>query len=340
MPSDKQKNINDFISRIRDQKKAPVQVDVLFEELKAGDKKALSKAITLVESKRSEDIVLAHQLLQKCLPIQHTTRRIGITGIPGSGKSTYINTYALALADAGKKVAILSIDPSSSVSHGSILGDKTRMEDIAHLEQVFIRPTATGNTLGGVHLNTREVILLCEAAGYDFILVETVGVGQSEYVVQDMTDILLLLLLPGSGDALQGIKRGIMEAADVVLINKADQFAENNIQRTVADYKHAIHMMPMKENGWSAKVMPSSALDKTSVSEISEVVDTYFRHIHLKGQFDERRMAQWRSWYLDSISWATNEVLKQKGIDLFSNMPTDDELPPAKALATIKKLIG
>jgi LAO/AO transport system kinase len=339
MSADHQKNINQFISKIKSQKKEPIDVEQLFHDIQSGSKSALSKGITLVESKLSQDITLAHALLQKCLSQKHSSKRIAITGIPGSGKSTFINAYALSLVNEGKKVAILSIDPSSSISYGSILGDKTRMEDISHLEQVFIRPTATGNTLGGVHLNTREAILLCEAAGYDQILVETVGVGQSEYAVQDMTDMMILILLPGSGDSLQGIKRGIMEAADVVLINKSDQFPEVNIQRTVTDYKHALHMMPIKANEWIPQVLASSAFIAASIQKVSETIDAYFKHAQLKGYFESRRKEQWQKWFVSSIGWATNEVLKSKGMDLSNEMPTLNELPPAKALEAIRKAI-
>jgi LAO/AO transport system kinase len=337
MTAEHQKNINQFISKIKSQKKEPIDIEQIWLDIQAGNKASLSKAITLVESTLSTDIALAHALLQKCLKVNHPTRRIAVTGIPGSGKSTFINAYALALAKEGNKVAILSIDPSSKISQGSILGDKTRMEDIAHLEQVFIRPTATGNTLGGVHLNTREAILLCEAAGYDHILVETVGVGQSEYVVQDMTDMMVLILLPGSGDSLQGIKRGIMEAADVVLINKSDQFPELNVQRTVTDYKHALHMMPAKANEWIPQVLASSAFVSVSIQNVAETIDSYFNHVQIKGFLESRRKQQWQNWFVSSIGWATNEVLKSKGMHLADEMPTLDELPPAKALEAIRK---
>ncbi len=340
MPSDNRKNINEFISKIKSQKRKELDIEALFKTIQSGSKSALSKAITLVESQRAEDIPLAHRLLEKCLVKEINSRRIAVTGIPGSGKSTMINAFALLLAKEGKKVAVLSVDPSSNISHGSILGDKTRMEDIAHLDNVFIRPTATGNNLGGVHLNTREVILLCEAAGYDHILVETVGVGQSEYVVQDMTDMLVLILLPGSGDSLQGIKRGIMEAADIVLINKADQFSEKNIKQTVVDYKHALHLMPIKENEWMPQVLSSSAFLPATVEKLASTIDTYFNHIELKGYKIENRKLQWQKWFESSIGWATNEVLKSKGIDLQNEHPNLDELPPAKALSAIKKALS
>ncbi len=339
MSADHQKNINEYISKIKSQKKEPVDIEQLWLDIKSGSKAALSKGITLAESTLSQDITLAHALLQKCLQTHHPTKRIAITGIPGSGKSTFINAYALQLVKEGHKVAILSIDPSSSISQGSILGDKTRMEDIAHLEQVFIRPTATGNTLGGVHLNTREAILLCETAGYDHILVETVGVGQSEYVVQDMTDMMVLILLPGSGDSLQGIKRGIMEAADVVLINKSDQFPEVNIQRTVTDYKHALHMMPLKTNEWIPQVLATSALVPASIQQVAETINSFFKHAQLKGFLDIRRKEQWQKWFVSSIGWATNEVLKSKGMHLSDQIPTLQELPPAKALEAIRKAL-
>ncbi|MEZ5008397.1 MAG: methylmalonyl Co-A mutase-associated GTPase MeaB [Chitinophagales bacterium] len=339
MSSGNRKNIDDFISKIKSQQRDKIDINDLFERITKGDKAALSKGITLVESTKSEDIPIAHQLLEKCLPFRKDTKRIAITGIPGVGKSTFINSFAYQLAISEKKVAVLSVDPSSSISKGSILGDKTRMEDIAHLEQVYIRPTATGNTLGGVHLKTREVILLCEAAGYDHILVETVGVGQSEYLVQSMTDIMIVMLLPGSGDSLQGIKRGIMEMADIILINKADQFPEANINQTVSDYKHAMHLLSAKPNQWTVQVLGSSAFDKDSIQSVIASVEQYFNHIILNGFFDNQRLQQWQEWFASSIGWATTEVLKTKGIDLSKEVLNENELPPAKALNAIKKLL-
>ena len=333
------KNINSFISKIQSQKSAQPEINQLADQLKSGNKKALSQAITIVESTRIEDISLGHQLLQLCLHQNNSAKRIAITGTPGVGKSTFINALTTHLLKKGHKVAILSIDPTSSISHGSILGDKTRMEDISGLEQVFIRPSATGSTLGGVHQKTREAIILCEAAGYDHILVETVGVGQSEYIVQEMTDILILMLMPGSGDALQGIKKGIMEAADIVLINKADQFEKKHIQNTLSEYKHAFHLLSAKDNDWIVQVLPSSAFDELLIENIIATVDQYFQHAVTNGFLQENRKLQWQSWFLESIGWATNVALKKKGIDVHSIQIEENELPPAKALDVIEKAI-
>lgn len=339
MSTGNRKNIDDFISKIKSQHQVQLDIDQLYQKIKQGDKASLSKAITLVESTRSEDIALAHQLLEKCLPPSTTTKRIAITGIPGVGKSTFINSFAQQLVTDGQKVAVLSVDPSSSISKGSILGDKTRMDDIAHMENVYIRPTATGATLGGVHLNTREVILLCEAAGYDHILVETVGVGQSEYLVQSMTDIMIVMLLPGSGDTLQGIKRGIMEAADIILINKADQFPKAAVDQTVTDYKHAMHLLASKPNRWTVQVLGTSAFEEASIQSVIAVMKNYFDHVLLNGSYQDQRKLQWREWFNSSIGWATNEVLKSKGIDIDHTAINLNELPPAKALNAIKKLL-
>ncbi len=339
MSSDNRKNIDDFISKIKSQQREQIDIDAVFNKIIDGDKAALAKGITLVESTKSEDINAGHQLLKKCLTINSSAKRIAITGIPGVGKSTFINKFALQLANANHKVAVLSVDPSSSISKGSILGDKTRMDDISNLENVFIRPTATGNTLGGVHLKTREAILLCEASGYQYILVETVGVGQSEYLVKSMTDIMLLMLLPGSGDTLQGIKRGIMEAADLVLINKADQFSASNVSQTITDYKTAMHLLAEKPNGWLPQIMASSAIKEDSVNSVIEKVEQYFSHNTLNGFLEMQREEQWQKWFSSSIGWAANEVLKSKGINLLNESPSKNELPPAKALKIIKKLL-
>lgn len=339
MSNGKRKNIDDFIAKIKSKQANKLDVDVLFQSVQQNDKTALSKAITLVESQKSEDIETAHALLEKCLPEKSNTQRIAITGIPGVGKSTFINAYAKHLSEQGKKVAVLSVDPSSSISQGSILGDKTRMDDLAELPNVYIRPTATGNTLGGVHLRTREVMLLCEAAGYDTIIIETVGVGQSEHEVKNMTDIMVVMLLPGSGDSLQGIKKGIMETADIVLINKADLFPEQNINHTLADYKKAMHLQAEKSNKWIPQILPASAFEIEKLEKVSATIQQYFNHNLLNGSFKQNRKAQWQLWFKKSIGWATQEALKSKGIDVENNEVDSDELPPAKALRLIKNAL-
>ena len=226
------------------------------------DRIILSKAITLIESTKKEDEAIAEAVLQACLKTKNTSKRIAITGSPGAGKSTFINAFGKLLLDNKKSLAVLAIDPSSTISKGSILGDKTRMEDLVSNEHCFIRPTASNNHLGGVGRTTRETILLCEAFGFDYIFVETVGVGQSETLVKNMTDLFMLLLLPNSGDELQGIKRGIMEMADIILINKSD--GENNVAAKIAatQVKHSLHLFSASEKEWITQVLNISSLEK------------------------------------------------------------------------------
>lgn len=332
------RNIDDFVERIRSRKPANTQTVELFKALQSGDTGALSRAITLVESQRAEDIPAALQLLEACARVPSKSRRIAVTGTPGVGKSTFLNSYVRGLANEGHRVAILSVDPSSYLSRGSILGDKTRMEAISTLDNVYIRPSATGETLGGVHQKTREAILLCEAAGYDRILVETVGVGQSEYMVQRMTDMLILMLLPGGGDELQGIKKGIMETADVILINKVDQFEAGLVQRSVNDLNQALHLAVEKSSSWTPRILPCSALQPDAVEKVSILADEFFEHAALNGSFADRRQAQWKMWFDDSLGWAVKEVLRQQGRHLRDYMPGPDELPPAKAMEMINSL--
>jgi len=331
------KNIDDFVDRIKSRKQGLYDIETLFNDLVKGDKSALSKGITLVESSKSEDIPYAHQLLRMCLEKAGNSKRISITGTPGVGKSTFINTFARTLSDEGRRIAILSIDPTSYISGGSILGDKTRMDSVSGLDNVYIRPSATGDTLGGVHEKTREAILLCESAGYDHIIVETVGVGQSEYMVQRMTDILVLMMLPGSGDELQGIKKGIMEAADLILINKSDLFAEKTVTRSQADFRQAIHLAVMKESEWSPQVLTSNALAKDSVQHVLNKINDYFDHARGNGYLDIKRTRQWKMWFDDSLGWAVKEVIKQKGKHIRDYYPAPTELPPAKAMSMINE---
>ena len=336
-PSKQHKNIDDYVERIKSQKKGNYNIDALYRDLISGDKSALSQGITLVESTKTEDIPYAHQLLDRCLKSNIDSRRIAITGTPGVGKSTFINTYAALLSDEGHRVAVLSVDPTSYISKGSILGDKTRMDSIAGLENVYIRPSATGENLGGVHLKTREAILLCESAGYSQIIVETVGVGQSEYMVQRMTDVLVLMMLPGSGDELQGIKKGIMEAADIILINKSDLFAENTMTRSIADFRQAIHLTMQKDSGWNPRILSCSALNTGSVQAVNDALSEYFLQTGKNGSLDERRSHQWKMWFDDSLGWAVKEVIRRKGKLIRDYYPEENELPPAKAMAMINE---
>jgi LAO/AO transport system kinase len=269
--------------------------------IRQGDRVILARAITLVESRLASDQKLAEELLNDILPFTGNSIRVGISGVPGVGKSTFIDAFGTFLTGTGKKVAVLAVDPSSSVSRGSILGDKTRMARLSVDPMAFIRPTATGGTLGGVASHTRESMLLCEAAGYEWILVETVGVGQSETLVHGMVDFFLLLMLAGAGDELQGIKRGIMELCDALLINKADGDNISAAKRAAADYKNALHLFTEKESGWIAEVMTVSAITDQGMEAVAACIERYALQTRLNGWFDKNRLQQERSWLMELI---------------------------------------
>ncbi len=272
-----------------------------------GDRMLLSRAITVVESNLESDKVLAKEIIQGILPKSGNSIRIGITGVPGVGKSTFIEAFGKYLVKQGHKVAILSIDPSSQRSKGSILGDKTRMEELANMQEAYIRPSASGDTLGGVANKTGETMLLCEANGYDVILIETVGVGQSETAVHGMTDFFLLLMLSGAGDELQGIKKGIMEMADMVVINKADG---NNIRMSEMarlQYQNALHIFPQSESGWSPVVSTASAIKNIGIDNVWTEISKFKELVDENGYFKKNRNYQQIDWMYNNI----NEELKQ-----------------------------
>lgn len=314
--------------KIRASRKKEVSVDTLFEELIIGNKSALSRAITLIESTHPASQEKAELLIEKCLPHANRSIRIGITGVPGVGKSTFIEAFGGFLADKGKKVAVLAVDPTSTVSRGSILGDKTRMETLVSHENAFIRPSPSGDSLGGVAKKTRETIILCEAAGYDSLLIETVGVGQSETTVHSMTDFFLLLKLAGAGDELQGIKRGIMEMADAIVINKADGENLKPAQKARAEFKRALHLYPAKDSGWQPEVLLCSALEKTGISEVWNLISEYKKLMKKSGEFDSKRHQQNKFWMLQTIE----EHLKSR----FYNHPEIKKLLPAQLEALDK----
>lgn len=272
------------------------------------DKVALSRAITLVESTNPAHLEKANEIINACLPHANSSVRIGITGVPGVGKSTFIEAFGMYLTSIGKKVAVLAVDPSSSISHGSILGDKTRMEELVKDENAFIRPSASGETLGGVARKTRETIILCEAAGFDTIIIETVGVGQSETAVHSMVDFFLLLKIAGAGDELQGIKRGIMEMADTIVINKADgdNIAKAKLAKT--EFNRALHLFPAKNSGWIPKVTTCSAYENTGINAVWEIISDYFELVKENEYFDTKRQSQNQYWMLETI----NEQLKNR----------------------------
>jgi LAO/AO transport system kinase len=290
-------------------------VDELTAGIVKGDIAALGRGITLIESQHPEHASLAQNLIQNCLPNCIPSFRIGITGVPGVGKSTFIENFGQILLQNGKKVAVLAIDPSSSISKGSILGDKTRMETLVKETHVFIRPSASGDNLGGVARKTRESIILCEAAGFDTILIETVGVGQSETVVHSMVDFFLLLQIPGAGDQLQGIKRGIIEMADLLVINKADGDNIPKANRTKADLDNALHFYPEKSSGWIASTALCSALEKKSIEDIWEIMLNFKRVTQQNGYWKMHRDEQNKYWLLQTIEdRLKNDFYRKPGV--------------------------
>jgi LAO/AO transport system kinase len=273
-----------------------INVDAYVEGVLAGNRATLARAITLVESNAPHHLESAQQLLQQLLPHTGQSIRIGITGVPGAGKSTFIDTFGTYLTSHGYKVAVLAIDPSSSITHGSILGDKTRMETLAHNEKAFIRPSPTGGMLGGVARKTRESILVCEAAGYDVILVETVGTGQSEITVRSMVDFFLLLLITGAGDELQGIKKGVIEIADALVINKADGDNKIPAQAARAEYNRVLHFLTSATQGWQTQAHIVSALTGEGIEKIWNVIQAFDENTKQSGVFTKRRQSQIREW--------------------------------------------
>ncbi|HET8886174.1 MAG TPA: methylmalonyl Co-A mutase-associated GTPase MeaB [Salinimicrobium sp.] len=307
-------NVNPILSKkIKLLRQKEIDVDSLLKKLLSGDKTALSQSITLVESNHPKHRNKADLLIEKCLPFANNSVRIGITGVPGVGKSTFIESFGRRLIQQGKKVAVLAVDPTSSLSNGSILGDKTRMENLVKEENAFIRPSPSGDSLGGVAKKTRETIILCEAAGFDTILIETVGVGQSETTVHSMTDFFLLLKISGAGDELQGIKRGIMEMADAIVINKADGENIKAAKRAKVEFNRALHLYPPKENNWVPKVLLASALEDQGIDDIWQLILKYVDHAFKNGHFEKKRHQQNKFWLLQTI----NESIKNN----FYNKP-------------------
>ncbi len=267
-----------------------------------GNISMLGRAVTLVESVNPDHEAVAQEVLEKCLPYSGNSIRIGISGVPGAGKSTSIDAFGVHVLERGGKLAVLAIDPSSERSKGSILGDKTRMEELSSHPNSFIRPSPSAGSLGGVARKTRESIVLCEAAGFDKIFVETVGVGQSETAVHSMVDFFLLIQLAGTGDELQGIKRGIMEMADAIVINKADGDNIEKAKLAAAQYKNALHLFPAPESGWSPKVMTYSGFYKLGIKEIWDMVYEYIDFIKNNGYFDYHRNQQSKYWMFETIN--------------------------------------
>ncbi|MDN5626591.1 MAG: methylmalonyl Co-A mutase-associated GTPase MeaB [Weeksellaceae bacterium] len=314
--------------------------------IKSSDKRMLGKAITLIESKKTEHREMADLLLKEVLPLTGKSVRIGITGVPGAGKSTFIENFGKLAIEKGKKVAVLAIDPSSSINKGSILGDKTRMEELAKEPNAFIRPSPSSGFLGGIANNTFESLLICEAAGYDYILIETVGVGQSETLVNDITDVFLFLKVIGTGDELQGIKRGIMEMADLIFINKVNAENLNKAKMTKTELTRALQFITPKEKSWKIPVILGSALEKTGLADVFDKITDYITLKKKNGTFLETRKNQaqkrfefWVSEYIlekaKNNHHLENSFLthKKNASELLSN-------PSSEANDFVKKLFG
>ncbi|MCS6877714.1 MAG: methylmalonyl Co-A mutase-associated GTPase MeaB [Geminicoccaceae bacterium] len=305
----------------RPQRRRTLDVETLVAGIRAGDRTVLARAITLVESRHPEDEALAEILLDRLLPATGASERIGITGAPGVGKSTFVDAFGSFLTARGHRVAVLAVDPSSQRTGGSILGDKTRMARLAADPNAFIRPSPSAGTLGGVARTTRETMLLCEAAGYDIVIVETVGVGQSETVVADMVDIFVALLLPGAGDELQGIKKGLVELADLVVVNKADGALREAAEQTARQYGSALRILEPASPVWRPPVLTASAKEGRGIAEVWAEIERHRRVLEASGERAARRRAQQVRWF--------HALLEDRLMALLRRDPSFDELLPA-----------
>src|SRR6056297_1685257 len=292
----------EVIKKFRKNKKISRPVEEYVDGIINGNRTILGQAITLIESSLPDHNRIAQEIIEKCLPYAGNSIRIGITGVPGVGKSTFIESMGKYITSKGNKLAVLAVDPSSERSKGSILGDKTRMEELSNDPGAFIRPSPSAGSLGGVARKTRETIILCEAAGFNTIFIETVGVGQSETAVHSMVDFFLLLMLAGAGDELQGIKRGIMEMADTIAINKIDEATKKAVTQAVREYKNALHLYPETKSGWSPEVTTCSALTEEGIGDIWEIIQEYIALTKDNGYFQNQRNRQAKHWMYDTIS--------------------------------------
>lgn len=283
-------------TRFRKARQQEESIEKLYEGVLKGDRPTMARAITLIESNAEHHFQKGQELLKRLLPHSGQSLRIGITGVPGAGKSTFIETFGSFLCNLGYKVAVLAIDPSSSLTGGSILGDKTRMEELARNPRAFIRPSPSEGKLGGVHRKTRETMLLCEAAGFDVILIETVGVGQNEVIVRGMVDFFMLIAITGAGDELQGMKKGIMELADGIVVNKADGDNLPNALKTKAEYNQILHFLQPATKGWQTKAYTCSALKKEGIAELWDMLQQFEEVTKRSGVFEERRTLQTKEW--------------------------------------------
>lgn len=295
-------SVNPSYRRSMKKQKKQHTVSEYVEGIRKGDVALLSRAVTLIESVNPRHYALAQEVIEKCLPYAGNSYRIGISGVPGAGKSTSIDSFGLYVLEQGGKLAVLAIDPSSERSKGSILGDKTRMERLSVHPRSFIRPSPSEGSLGGVARKTRETIILCEAAGYDTIFVETVGVGQSETAVHSMVDFFLLIQLAGTGDELQGIKRGIMEMADGIVINKADGDNVDKAEMAANQFRNALHLFPASDSGWKPKVLTYSGFYNLRIKEVWDMIYEYRDFVQKNGYFDYRRNEQNKYWMYETIN--------------------------------------
>lgn len=293
---------NDAVKKLQSKRKQAYSVSQYVEGIIKGDRSMLSQAITLIESSLPKHQIIAQEIIGKCLPYSGKSIRIGITGVPGVGKSTFIEAIGKNITAEGGKLAVLAIDPSSERSKGSILGDKTRMEELSIDENAYIRPSPSAGSLGGVARKTRETVVLCEAAGFDTIFIETVGVGQSETAVHSMVDFFLLLMLAGAGDELQGMKRGIMEMADAIAINKAEGTNINKANLAKVEYQNALHLYPPKKSNWIPKVVTCSAISKYGIIDIWNMIHDYYKLTNENNFFNNNRREQSKYWMYETIN--------------------------------------
>ncbi len=322
-----------------------LEITELVDGIIACDRKAVARAITLVESKKASDVSLSEKLLEGIQSADGSSLRIGISGSPGVGKSTFIESIGQLMLDDGNKLAVLAIDPSSSISGGSILGDKTRMESLSRNEKVFIRPSPSGESLGGVNRSTRESIAIIEAAGFNITIVETVGVGQSQTEVFDMIDIFIVLLSPGAGDQLQGIKRGIIEVADILVVNKSDGDLKSSSRNTVLDYKNALKLLKPRTKDWSVPVIACSSLENIGLDECWESIQNFQKFISSSGLLQHNRNKQQKKWLLEETkqelldALENNEDIQDKLRNIQANIAEDNRPIKTKAKDIVESFL-
>ncbi len=334
---------SDAVNAVQQFRRQLPSTENLIDGILKGDITSLSRAITIIESTNPSHLEQANAIISACLRHANQSVRIGITGVPGVGKSTFIEAFGKHLTGLGKKVAVLAVDPSSTISHGSILGDKTRMEELVKDKNAFIRPSASGETLGGVARKTRETITLCEAAGFDTILIETVGVGQSETAVHSMVDFFLLLKISGAGDELQGIKRGIMEMADLIVINKADGDNIKKANLAKVEFHRALHLFPAKKSGWTASATTCSSISGNGIENVWKIIGDFLSLTKSNKYFFEKRKEQNQYWMMESIVeelkinfYQHPEILPL--IDSNKKAVANDEISPFTAAQNILKV--